>query len=74
MRSFRKPLIVAAPKLLLRHPAAGSTLAQLAPGTGFSPVLGARSCACLCLCLTRGRLRFSSRFQDMCLVICTFTV
>uniref|UniRef100_A0A914UXX4 Transketolase-like pyrimidine-binding domain-containing protein n=1 Tax=Plectus sambesii TaxID=2011161 RepID=A0A914UXX4_9BILA len=36
---YRKPLIVVAPKILLRHPQAASTLAQLAPGTHFQPVL-----------------------------------
>ena len=39
LRSYRKPLIVAGPKLLLRSPAAVSTLQDLAPGTSFSPVL-----------------------------------
>ncbi|TCD66088.1 hypothetical protein EIP91_001846 [Steccherinum ochraceum] len=38
-RPFRKPLIVAAPKALLRLPAATSSLAEMAPGTTFSPVL-----------------------------------
>ncbi|KAI0070572.1 dehydrogenase E1 and transketolase domain-containing protein 1 [Panus rudis PR-1116 ss-1] len=38
-RSFRKPLIVAGPKGLLRLPAAASTLNELATGTKFSPVL-----------------------------------
>ncbi|KAI9563198.1 hypothetical protein GHT06_010655 [Daphnia sinensis] len=39
LRPFRKPLIVAGPKLLLRFPAAVSTLQDLAPGTSFQPVL-----------------------------------
>ncbi|KAL5008021.1 hypothetical protein ScPMuIL_013602 [Solemya velum] len=39
VRNFRKPLVVAAPKILLRHPQATSTLADLGPGTTFSPVL-----------------------------------
>nr|KAJ3421659.1 hypothetical protein HK105_002764 [Polyrhizophydium stewartii] len=39
-RNYRKPLIVAAPKVLLRHPAATSDLADMAPGTTFLPVLG----------------------------------
>lgn len=39
IRPFRKPLIVAGPKLLLRFPAAVSTLQDLAPGTSFQPVL-----------------------------------
>ncbi|KAJ1546861.1 hypothetical protein HK405_006803, partial [Cladochytrium tenue] len=38
-RDFRKPLVVAAPKLLLRHPAAVSALSAMAPGTSFRPVL-----------------------------------
>ncbi|KAH8085477.1 dehydrogenase E1 and transketolase domain-containing protein 1 [Cristinia sonorae] len=38
-RPFRKPLIVAAPKALLRLPAATSSLAEMAPGTTFQPVL-----------------------------------
>jgi 2-oxoglutarate dehydrogenase E1 component len=37
-RAFRKPLIVMHPKSLLRHPAAVSSLAELADGT-FQPVL-----------------------------------
>ena len=37
-RPFRKPLIVMHPKSLLRHPAAVSTLAELADGT-FQPLL-----------------------------------
>ncbi|XP_055970675.1 LOW QUALITY PROTEIN: 2-oxoadipate dehydrogenase complex component E1 [Sorex fumeus] len=40
VRNFRKPLIVAAPKMLLRFPAAVSTLQEMGPGTTFSPVLG----------------------------------
>ncbi|RUS74783.1 hypothetical protein EGW08_017450 [Elysia chlorotica] len=39
VRNFRKPLIVAGPKTLLRLPAAASTLADMAPGTHFLPVL-----------------------------------
>ncbi|KAI9346426.1 thiamine diphosphate-binding protein [Zopfochytrium polystomum] len=38
-RNFRKPLIVAGPKLLLRHASAVSDLAEMAPGTTFQPVL-----------------------------------
>ncbi|XP_012870221.1 PREDICTED: probable 2-oxoglutarate dehydrogenase E1 component DHKTD1, mitochondrial [Dipodomys ordii] len=40
VRNFRKPLIVASPKLLLRFPAAVSTLQEMAPGTTFKPVIG----------------------------------
>lgn len=39
VRPFRKPLIVAGPKLLLRFPGAVSSLAELGPGTQFQPVL-----------------------------------
>ncbi|KAK2191948.1 hypothetical protein NP493_42g09044 [Ridgeia piscesae] len=40
VRNFRKPLVVAAPKTLLRSPVATSQLSQMAPGTSFQPVLG----------------------------------
>ncbi|GAB1285948.1 Probable 2-oxoglutarate dehydrogenase E1 component DHKTD1, mitochondrial [Apodemus speciosus] len=40
IRNFRKPLIVASPKMLLRYPAAVSTLEEMAPGTSFKPVIG----------------------------------
>ncbi|XP_059162546.1 2-oxoadipate dehydrogenase complex component E1-like [Physella acuta] len=39
LRNFRKPLIVAAPKTVLRLPAATSTLPDMQPGTHFLPVL-----------------------------------
>jgi len=38
-RDFRKPLVVIAPKALLRHPQCGSGLHEMAPGTSFQPVL-----------------------------------
>ncbi|KAJ1956710.1 hypothetical protein GGI12_005237, partial [Dipsacomyces acuminosporus] len=38
-RSYRKPLIVAGPKTLLRLPSATSTLEDMAPGTTFQPIL-----------------------------------
>ena len=38
-RNYRKPLVVAGPKGLLRLPTAGSALAELGPGTRFQPVL-----------------------------------
>ncbi|KAJ7784423.1 thiamine diphosphate-binding protein [Mycena metata] len=38
-RNFRKPLIVAGPKALLRLAAASSSLRDLEPGTAFRPVL-----------------------------------
>lgn len=40
IRNYRRPLIVVAPKLLLRHPAAVSRLENMAPGTAFQPVIG----------------------------------
>ncbi|KAI0699000.1 dehydrogenase E1 and transketolase domain-containing protein 1 [Cytidiella melzeri] len=38
-RNFRKPLVVAGPKALLRLPAAASSLKEMATGTRFQPVL-----------------------------------
>ncbi|KAI0918481.1 hypothetical protein AcV5_002463 [Taiwanofungus camphoratus] len=38
-RNFRKPLIVASPKGLLRLPSASSSLSNFEPGTSFRPVL-----------------------------------
>ncbi|MEE6481580.1 hypothetical protein FKM82_012909 [Ascaphus truei] len=40
IRNFRKPLIVASPKMLLRYPAAVSNFQDMAPGTSFKPVIG----------------------------------
>ncbi|XP_076065924.1 2-oxoadipate dehydrogenase complex component E1 [Oratosquilla oratoria] len=40
IRNYRKPLIMAGPKGLLRLPAAVSPLSDMAPGTHFKPVLG----------------------------------
>ena len=40
VRNFRKPLIVIAPKAMLRHPSCVSSLNEMAPGTTFVPVLG----------------------------------
>ncbi|GAA5985864.1 hypothetical protein JCM11641_005325 [Rhodosporidiobolus odoratus] len=39
VREYRKPLVVATPKGLLRFPAATSALADLAEGTTFKPVI-----------------------------------
>lgn len=39
LRNFRKPLIVIAPKTLLRLSAATSSLSDMSPGTTFQPVL-----------------------------------
>ncbi|GAA6054713.1 hypothetical protein JCM3770_000044 [Rhodotorula araucariae] len=38
-REYRKPLVVFSPKGILRLPAASSSLAEMAPGTSFQPVL-----------------------------------
>ncbi|KAG9489910.1 hypothetical protein GDO78_005691 [Eleutherodactylus coqui] len=40
IRNFRKPLIVASPKMLLRYQAAVSSLEDMAPGSTFKPVIG----------------------------------
>lgn len=40
IRNFRKPLIVVGPKMLLRFSGAASSLAEMAPGMSFRPVLG----------------------------------
>ncbi|KAJ8384333.1 hypothetical protein AAFF_G00205860 [Aldrovandia affinis] len=40
IRNVRKPLIVASPKTLLRLSGATSSLADMAPGTSFRPVIG----------------------------------
>ncbi|XP_070763323.1 2-oxoadipate dehydrogenase complex component E1 [Enoplosus armatus] len=40
IRNFRKPLVVVGPKTLLRFSGAVSSLAELAQGTSFRPVLG----------------------------------
>ena len=39
IRNFRKPLIVAGPKILLRHPDCVSSLTEMSDGTHFLPVL-----------------------------------
>ncbi|CAF1667506.1 unnamed protein product, partial [Adineta ricciae] len=39
IRNFRKPLIVAGPKILLRHPDCVSSLAEMSDSTHFLPVL-----------------------------------
>ncbi|KAL4237502.1 putative 2-oxoglutarate dehydrogenase E1 component DHKTD1 [Mactra antiquata] len=40
IRDYRKPVVVVAPKILLRLPAATSSLSEMSPGTHFQPVLG----------------------------------
>ena len=39
VRNYRKPLVVVAPKTLLRLPGAASSLAELGPGTSFQTVV-----------------------------------
>ena len=43
LRNFRKPLVVVAPKILLRLSAASSDLSEMGPGTNFVPVLPSTS-------------------------------
>jgi len=38
MRNYRKPLVVAAPKILLRHPLAKSLIEDFGPDSSFVPV------------------------------------
>ncbi|KAF0304380.1 putative 2-oxoglutarate dehydrogenase E1 component DHKTD1, mitochondrial [Amphibalanus amphitrite] len=45
VRNFRKPLLIVGPKMLLRHPQATSSLADMAPGTHWLPVIGADGCS-----------------------------
>eukprot|EP00794_Sanderia_malayensis_P020276 gene20276-22262_t len=40
VRNYRKPLVIASPKLILRLPAATSSLDEMSPGTHFKPVIG----------------------------------
>ena len=37
-RNFRKPLVLAAPKIGLKHPAAYSAVEEMATGTTFHPI------------------------------------
>ena len=39
LRGYRKPLVVIAPKVLLRHPQAVSSVEDMQPGSCFQPVL-----------------------------------
>ncbi|ORY48503.1 dehydrogenase E1 and transketolase domain-containing protein 1 [Rhizoclosmatium globosum] len=39
IRNYRRPLIIAGPKTLLRHPNVVSSLSEMGPGTSFQPVL-----------------------------------
>ena len=39
LRNFRKPLVVIAPKILLRLSGASSDLTEMGPGSSFVPVL-----------------------------------
>lgn len=40
LRNFRKPLIIVAPKILLRHTAATSPITDMEPQTKFQSVIG----------------------------------
>lgn len=40
VRNFRKPLIIVAPKTLLRHTAATSSITDMGPQTNFKNVIG----------------------------------
>lgn len=40
LRNFRKPLVVVAPKILLRLGAASSELSEMSSGTSFQSVIG----------------------------------
>ncbi|XGW03964.1 hypothetical protein V3C99_015252 [Haemonchus contortus] len=42
--NYRKPLVVVAPKILLRHPKALSSLSEMAPGTYFKNVIDDKTC------------------------------
>lgn len=42
--NYRKPLVVVAPKILLRHPKAASSLSEFAPGTHFRNVIDDNTC------------------------------
>ncbi|XP_066599408.1 probable 2-oxoadipate dehydrogenase complex component E1 homolog isoform X2 [Prorops nasuta] len=39
LRNFRKPLVIATPKILLRHSSATSSLNEFAPGNGFKNII-----------------------------------
>lgn len=39
LRDFRKPLVIAAPKIGLKHPKAVSALSEFAEGTSFQPII-----------------------------------
>ena len=62
IRDYRKPLIVIAPKILLRHPAAISPLSDFELRTSFKTIIGmlyfifvSHTCKTFCLlsCLSR---------------------
>ena len=38
LRNYRKPLVLAAPKIGLKHPKAVSSIKEFAPGTSFQPI------------------------------------
>jgi len=42
LRDFRKPLVIAAPKIGLKHPKAVSSISEFAEGTTFKPVISSK--------------------------------
>ena len=47
VRNFRKPLVIVAPKTLLRHVSATSTVEDVAPGTSFKNIIGTLHFTCI---------------------------
>ena len=39
LRNYRKPLVIAAPKVGLKHPKANSNISEFAPGNVFQPTI-----------------------------------
>ncbi|MDB5591330.1 2-oxoglutarate dehydrogenase E1 component [Enterovirga sp.] len=58
LRRIRKPLVVLAPKTLLRLPAAVSTLAEFGPGTRFQPVLASGPAGARRLLICTGKIAY----------------
>ncbi len=54
LRNYRKPLIIATPKIGLKHPKAVSQMADFQPGTSFKPTyvdtFGSGQCKKVVLC------------------------
>jgi len=66
-RNFRKPLVIAAPKIGLKHPLAVSKLDEFANGTSFRPILsksfGANKVKKVVLCSGKVALDIESRLE-----------